>query len=341
MASELYPYPAELDSDDEGSIEYDWENDSQIDDDGLSFDMDRLQIRGGSAVPGTPLSGTPPPRATRPPNNTTAHLCAPPKPLCVACKARSVYKNYVTCSLACIEKLCKDGPVDTTMCTYCHRRTKITGKDQCGETCAENAKIACLLCKVRPRNRRYHLCGKTCKSIATKSTPLILEIPKGHMTYDMVETKFKKGWSAPATRGPQPTISKIYKIIENDEFLRPYELYRQRVGPKESYSCGLCNILKTSFNVDVAKGNGAFGKAIYTSTASNKAFSFCGAAGAMLLTKVVLGKVKQVNGWNEVMSCPPGFDSVVFDRKFGTHNLNETIVYSNDAIRPVFLIIFQ
>ncbi|KAJ2935867.1 hypothetical protein H1R20_g1226, partial [Candolleomyces eurysporus] len=294
MASELYPYPAELDSDDEGSIEYDWENDSQIDDDDLSFDMDRLQIRGsGAPVTPLPLAGTPPPRRN---SNIAGPLCVqrapqPPKPLCVACKACSVYRDYVTCSPACIEKLCKDGPVDTTMCTYCHRRPKIASKDQCGQTCAENAKIACLLCKVRPKNRRYHFCGKTCKSIATKSTPLILEIPKGHMTYDMVETKFKKSWSA---RGTQPTISKIYKIIENDEFLRPYELY-----------------------------------------------SYCGATGAMLLTKVVLGKVKQVNGWNEVMSCPPGFNSVVFDRKFGTHNLNETIVYSNDAIRPVFLIIFQ
>ena len=33
-------------------------------------------------------------------------------------------------------------------------------------------------------------------------------------------------------------------------------------------------------------------------------------AGAMLLTKVVLGKVRQVNAFNEVMSCPPGFNSV-------------------------------
>ena len=84
MASELYPYPAELDSDDEGSIEYDWENDSQIDDDNLSFDMDRLQIRGGSAVPGTSLPGTPPPRAARPPNNITAHLCVVSRLSCCA-----------------------------------------------------------------------------------------------------------------------------------------------------------------------------------------------------------------------------------------------------------------
>ena len=32
--------------------------------------------------------------------------------------------------------------------------------------------------------------------------------------------------------------------------------------------------------------------------------------GAIILTKVVLGKVRNVSAWNEVMNCPPGFDSV-------------------------------
>ena len=40
-------------------------------------------------------------------------------------------------------------------------------------------------------------------------------------------------------------------------------------------------------------------------------YTACG-AGAILVTKVVLGKVWKVNGWNEVMSCPPGFNSVRF-----------------------------
>ena len=35
-----------------------------------------------------------------------------------------------------------------------------------------------------------------------------------------------------------------------------------------------------------------------------------GGSGAILLTKVVLGKVRNVAAWNEVMNCPPGFDSV-------------------------------
>jgi len=95
---------------------------------------------------------------------------------------------------------------------------------------------------------------------------------------------------------------------------------------------------------------------------SCRAYSYTSeGSGALLLTKVVLGNVRYVSGWMEVMSCPPGYNSVgflllsglqvkltfslrflyskvVYDRQGGC--LNETIIYSDDAIRPVFLIIF-
>jgi len=56
----------------------------------------------------------------------------------------------------------------------------------------------------------------------------------------------------------------------------------------------------------------------------------------MFLTKVVLGNVHKVSRFAEVNSCPYGKQSVVFDRERG----NETVVYTNNAIRPVFLIVF-
>jgi hypothetical protein len=175
----------------------------------------------------------------------------------------------------------------------------------------------------------------------------------------MVENKFKTAWKYPGN--PCPPIKKIYKIIEGKNFLQPYDRYKKSVGNEvfryhgttrkctlgsagntklcSNTSCPLCSILRTSFKTSLANPSGAFGPGVYSSSASNKAYSYTGSgSGAMLLTKVVLGKVRQVNGWNEVMSCPPGFNSVVFDRLNGS--LNETIVYSDDAIRPVFLIIF-
>ena len=70
---------------------------------------------------------------------------------------------------------------------------------------------------------------------------------------------------------------------------------------------------------------------------------------------MILGKVYNVNAFGAVSSCPAGYHSVsyeikwtnfievsgfkvVFNRKNG--DLNETIVYSDDAIRPVFLLVF-
>lgn len=35
-----------------------------------------------------------------------------------------------------------------------------------------------------------------------------------------------------------------------------------------------------------------------------------GGTGAIILTKVILGKVRNVGAWNEVMTCPPGYNSV-------------------------------
>ena len=78
-----------------------------------------------------------------------------------------------------------------------------------------------------------------------KSTPLLLEAPKGHETYEMgmsyssisgrrilgdidihiaVEKKFQKAWHN--VTGPLPTIKKVFKVIENDEFLKPYAIYK-------------------------------------------------------------------------------------------------------------------
>ena len=47
-------------------------------------------------------------------------------------------------------------------------------------------------------------------------------------------------------------------------------------------------------------------------TEHSRAYSYTSSgSGALLLTKVVLGNVRQVNGWNEVMSLPAGYNSVI------------------------------
>jgi len=194
--------------------------------------------------------------------------------------------------------------------------------------------------------------------IATKRTPLILEARRDHMTYAEVERRFMRAWKGV---GACPSIKKVFKIIENKSFLQPYDQYKKRLGNEvfryhgtsrsctlgsqgntrlcPSTTCALCSILRTSFKVNLANPLGGFGAGVYTSSAANKAYSYSnGGRGAIIVTKVVLGTAYEVSAFNEVMSCPRGYNSVVFNRQNGM--LNETIVYTNDAIRPVFLIIF-
>lgn len=84
----------------------------------------------------------------------------------------------------------------------------------------------------------------------------------------------------------------------------------------------------------MAKPSGAFGSGVYTSTASNKAANY--ANGMLIVTKVVLGRIYSVNRFAQVKNCPANYNSVVYDRQNG--KLNETIVYEDAAIRPVYLI---
>jgi len=274
------------------------------------------------------------------------------QPLCIVCRNRPSYskgsKNYPTCGLKCAAELKR-------LCDYCHKKPKQKNFLHCGRTCRDLARNACLLCRSRPKNGGYQFCGRTCRDNARTQAPLILEIPRDHTTFDMVQKKFQKSWKA----GQPPSVEKVYKIVENSNFLVRYDKYLKKHGNEcfryhgtqrgcrlgddghttlcTSSSCSACSILKTSFQVRCAKSSGAFGAGIYTSSASNKSASYT-SSGIMFLNKVVLGKVHNVSQFADVKSCPRSCQSVVFDRMNG--QLNETVVYTNDAIRPVFLIVF-
>jgi hypothetical protein len=218
------------------------------------------------------------------------------------------------------------------------------------------AKSACLMCRSRPKNGKYHFCGRGCRDNARKVAPSILEVPEGHTTFKMVTDKFQESWKA---SGRCPPVKKVYKVVEPSSFLIPYDNYLKQYGNEcfryhgtgrscqlgenghttlcSSSSCAVCSILRTSFKVSLANPGGAFGAGVYTSSASNKSANYS-SNGVMFLTKVVLGNVHNVGQFEQVKSCPYGRQSVIFDRMNG--QLNETVVYTNDAIRPVFLILF-
>ncbi|CCM06417.1 uncharacterized protein FIBRA_08678 [Fibroporia radiculosa] len=114
--------------------------------------------------------------------------------------------------------------------------------------------------------------------------------------------------------------------------------------------CSLCSIIKTSFDVTLTgkrTGWGRFGSGIYTSSTSSKSNDYSANTGitsslkAVLLNKVVVGKgCKETNNKTSLTAPPPGFDSVLGETG-GVLNYDELIVYTNDAIRPSYLVMYE
>ncbi|KIK57329.1 hypothetical protein GYMLUDRAFT_263100 [Collybiopsis luxurians FD-317 M1] len=116
-----------------------------------------------------------------------------------------------------------------------------------------------------------------------------------------------------------------------------------------SPTCSLCCIVKTSFDLSLfgkKTGWGRFGKGIYTSSTSSKSNDYstndcrCSLK-AILLNKVIVGKGCKVTQDNTTLTAPPpGYDSVLAE-KGGNLNYDELVVYTNDAIRPSFLVMYE
>ncbi|KAJ6561844.1 hypothetical protein B0H19DRAFT_1209997 [Mycena capillaripes] len=116
-----------------------------------------------------------------------------------------------------------------------------------------------------------------------------------------------------------------------------------------STTCSLCCIIKTSFDISLwgkKTGWGRFGKGIYTSSTSSKSNDYsnndCASSfKAILLNKVIVGKGCKLTHDNVALTAPPaGYDSVLAE-KGGSLNYDELVVYTNDAIRPSFLVIYE
>jgi len=113
--------------------------------------------------------------------------------------------------------------------------------------------------------------------------------------------------------------------------------------------CSLCLIIKSSFQLARAGQRtnfGRFGAGIYTSATSSKANDYVGERSqspyrSMLLNDVVMGKTVKLTVSDPNLTQPPdGHDSVVGEPG-GDLNYDESIVYRNDAIRPMYLIIYK
>ncbi|KAF8176126.1 hypothetical protein K438DRAFT_1518572, partial [Mycena galopus ATCC 62051] len=116
-----------------------------------------------------------------------------------------------------------------------------------------------------------------------------------------------------------------------------------------STTCPLCCIIQSSFDLSLwgtKTGWGRFGKGIYTSSTSSKSNDYShndspSAFKAILLNKVIVGKGCKLTHDSVSLTAPPaGYDSVLAE-KGGSLNYDELVVYTNDAIRPSFLVIYE
>jgi len=115
-----------------------------------------------------------------------------------------------------------------------------------------------------------------------------------------------------------------------------------------SATCRLCTIMKTSFILSAAGKNYAtlrFGAGIYTSSTSATSNGYsrntqASPVKALLLNKVVVGRcLKDGTSNTGLTAAPAGYDSVVATANAWGGD-DELIVYSNDAVRPSYLIMY-
>ncbi|KAF8839651.1 ADP-ribosylation [Paxillus ammoniavirescens] len=118
-----------------------------------------------------------------------------------------------------------------------------------------------------------------------------------------------------------------------------------------SRTCSLCGILRTSYSLNLfgkKTGWGRFGAGIYTSSTSSKSNDYSNNVKpsnqkAILLNKVVVGKGYKMTQDNTTMTAPPpGYDSVLAEVVVGgSLNYDELVCYTENAIRPSYLLIYD
>jgi len=116
-----------------------------------------------------------------------------------------------------------------------------------------------------------------------------------------------------------------------------------------STSCSLCRVVRQSYNLShlgKRTGWGKFGAGIYTSSLSSKSDELSENIGhsnlkALVLNKVIVGEGCKVTQDNTTLKAPPkGYDSVLSEKAGRLHD-DEVVVYSNDAIRPCYLVMYD
>lgn len=248
----------------------------------------------------------------------------------------------------------------------------------CSRTHKEEARECCFGCHKTQKRSGPPLCS-TCRVKFEGKAPMILEVPEGHSVYQSVVSQFEKSWknnSPPAVRAIYKIILSKQSMDKYEAYRASVEasghflkagrnegnenrrwhgtLRKCTLGDKGCTTfctvqgCALCSIIRTSYNISLAgtKNGKSFGSGVYTSSTASKSNSYSGNGvqspwKALLLNKVVVGKgYKLSSGGLGVTTPPAGYDSLLAEPSiFGDGD--ELIVFSNDAVRPSYLVMYD
>ncbi|KAF5370465.1 hypothetical protein D9615_009750 [Tricholomella constricta] len=251
--------------------------------------------------------------------------------------------------------------------------------DYCGKTHQKLGEKICLLCRARPRfEADANFCGKTCMNTAYAKGPILFEVLKGDDIFKSVADQFKASWRH--KNKPCPPVRHVYKIIMSNASMATYKAYRAKVDAQGTFptegnenrrwhgtrrkcnlgdnglttlctspDCSMCCIIKTSFSLAKFKSNtswGRFGQGIYASSTSSKSDDYTKTESSSKLTGIFLSKVVVGKGYKTLKdepnrtAPPPSYHSVLAETGKAL-NYDELIVYTEDAIRPSFLVMYE
>ncbi|KAF8183436.1 hypothetical protein BJ912DRAFT_1023226 [Pholiota molesta] len=280
--------------------------------------------------------------------NRARDLGTPP----IFCHNRPKYsdgtKTHDYCSKACARSA--HGPQRrlTSAGPPAHEPPHVGGHEYCSVAHKTLGETLCLMCMQAPKMANSHFCNQTCIDDAESKGPMILEVPQ-----DI--DQFKASWRHVGT--VCPPVRRVYKIQIPAVSLAAYNTYKDGVEARGQFaSSGRSEGNEnrrdkghTQFCTATTKtgwGRYVVRKRIYTSSTSSKSNDYshndCKSnLKAILLNKVVVGKGCKLLQDNTSLTAPPaGFDSVLAE-KGGSLNYDELVVYSNDAIRPSFLVMYE
>ncbi|KAK0446215.1 hypothetical protein EV421DRAFT_259376 [Armillaria borealis] len=209
-----------------------------------------------------------------------------------------------------------------------------------------------------------------------KDSSRILPLTPADLDFLPIQQQFMRSWKHPDK--PKPEVCAIFRILSPEQSLEKYSSYLLKVAKKRGLAnveellfhgtsrscrlgetksnvqlctvpeCYLCCIIRESFHVDKSGTSHSFqrfGKGIYTTSCSSKADSYFrdvseGSPFRMVLVnRVVVGKPRRVHHNRHRTLSPASYDSLI-GIPGEVLNYQETVVYTDEAIRPAYLVVY-